>query len=277
VGITYEVHPRLNIYGSYTQSSRVPTPVELTCADPEDPCRLPNAFVSDPPLQQVVAGTWEGGLRGETPSVDWTLAAFATGSADDILFVSSGTLRGEGHFENVSRMRRQGIEAGVEYELTRLLSTFAEYTWQRATFGTGVRLASRFHPLSEHGEIAVRAGNALPGVPRHTAKLGLTVAPTDRLDTAVTVHAQSGQFLRGDEANLLATLPGFALVHARARYRVTTRIAAVVQAQNILNAAFYTFGVLGDAEAVLGDGFDDPRFHSPGAPRAAWAGVELRF
>ena len=49
------------LYASYTQSSRVPTPVELTCADPEDPCRLPNSFVSDPPLDQIVAGTWESG------------------------------------------------------------------------------------------------------------------------------------------------------------------------------------------------------------------------
>ncbi|WP_245619818.1 TonB-dependent receptor [Methylomicrobium agile] len=49
------------MYGSYGESSRVPTPMELSCADPNDPCRLPNAFVSDPPLDQVVAKTWEGG------------------------------------------------------------------------------------------------------------------------------------------------------------------------------------------------------------------------
>ena len=61
VGVTTDVSPSVNLFASWAQSSRVPTPVELTCADPDDPCRLPNAFVSDPPLDQPVARTWEGG------------------------------------------------------------------------------------------------------------------------------------------------------------------------------------------------------------------------
>jgi hypothetical protein len=28
---------------------------------------------------------------------------------------------------------------------------------------------------------------------------------------------------------------------------------------------------------VLGDEFEDPRFVSPGPPRAAWVGIELAF
>lgn len=36
-------------------------------------------------------------------------------------------------------------------------------------------------------------------------------------------------------------------------------------------------GVLGEADEVLGDDFDDPRFLGPGAPRAAWLGITLSF
>jgi hypothetical protein len=43
---------------------RVPTPLELTCASETDPCRLPNGFISDPPLAPVVARTFEAGVRG---------------------------------------------------------------------------------------------------------------------------------------------------------------------------------------------------------------------
>jgi iron complex outermembrane recepter protein len=64
-GLTYQALDNLNVYGSYSESSRIPTPMELSCADPEAPCRLPNAFVADPPLQQVVAKTWETGVRGD--------------------------------------------------------------------------------------------------------------------------------------------------------------------------------------------------------------------
>lgn len=276
-GITYQARPWLNIYGSYTQSSRVPTPVELTCADPEDPCRLPNAFVSDPPLDQIAAATWEGGLRGATGAVDWTLAGFTTAATDDIIFVSSGTLRGEGHFENVATTERRGIEASFEYDVAARLSVVAAYTFQRATFGTDLRIASRFHPDADDAAISVAAGSRLSGVPTHTGKSGVTAALTERLHVGVNLRVQSSQFLRGDEGNLLAPLPGFTLVHAHARHRITNRITAIVQAQNIFGAEFYTFGVLGDAESLLGDDFDDPRFHSPGAPRAAWLGIEVRF
>lgn len=275
-GMTYQLRRWLNVYGSYGQSSRVPTPVELTCADAADPCRLPNAFVSDPPLKQIVGRTWEGGLRDTTGPLRWTVAAFTAAATDDIIFVSSGTTRGEGHFQNVARTRRRGIEASVEYEPGRRLSAFAAYTLQRATFGTDLRIASRFHPSADEGEIAVQAGDRFPGVPAHAAKLGLSAMLSDRLNVGMNLRAQSGQFLRGDEANLLSRVPGFAVVNAQARHRVTTRIAAVVHAENVFDAAYSTFGVLGDASLLLDDD-TDRRFFSPGAPRAVWVGVEIRF
>ena len=34
-GLTYQMLDNLNLYGGYSESSRVPTPMELSCADPE--------------------------------------------------------------------------------------------------------------------------------------------------------------------------------------------------------------------------------------------------
>lgn len=277
VGITYQLRRGLNLYGSYSQSSRVPTPVELTCADPEDPCRLPNAFVSDPPLNQVVARTWEAGARGGTGRATWSVSAFTSAATDDIIFVSSGTLRGEGHFENIERSRRDGLEASFDYEVRDRFSTFAAYTLQRARFGTDLVIASPFHPTAVESEIAVTSGSRLPGVPAHVAKLGVAGAITAGLNIGMTMRAQSGQYLRGDEANLLTPLPGFAVVNAHARQKITSRVTAVAQLHNLLDARYYTFGGLGDAE-LLGEDFEDePRFYSPGAPRSAWIGLEVRF
>ncbi|MBI4477412.1 MAG: TonB-dependent receptor [Acidobacteria bacterium] len=275
-GMTYQARPWLNVFASYSESSRVPTPVELTCADPADPCRLPNAFVSDPPLNQIVGRTWEAGLRGTSAPLEWSLAAFASQARDDIVFVSSGTLRGQGHFENVPRTRRRGIEASVEYSLATRMTLFGAYTLQQATFGAPLRMASRFHPEARLGEIQVRAGDRLPGVPRHSAKASLTARLTGRLSAALAAQAQSGQFLRGDEANLLPPLSAFLVINAQARHRLTKRLSAVLQAQNLFDAAFSTFGTLGDP-SLLGDEFTDPRFFSPGAPRAMWVGLELQF
>jgi outer membrane receptor protein involved in Fe transport len=276
-GITYQLRRDLNLYGSYAQSSRVPTPVELTCADPEDPCRLPNAFVSDPPLDQIVAATWEAGARGTTAAVSWSVAAFTTAAADDIIFVSSGTLRGEGHFENVEQTRRRGVEASLDYAVPNRLTIFGTYSFQQATFGTDLRIASQFHPLADGGEIVVEPGSRLPGVPSHTAKFGATTHFPVGLSIGLAVRAQSAQYYRGDEANLLDRLPGFAVVNVQARQRVIARLTAVAQLQNVFDADYASFGVLGDA-GLLGETFEDePRFNSPGAPRAAWIGLEVRF
>ena len=105
--------------------------------------------------------------------------------------MSSGTLRGEGHFENVDRTLRSGVETGVNYERGGRFSAFATYTLQRAVFGTDLVLASQFHPLAMDTEIPVADGSSLPGVPRHTRKFGLAARLLARLDAGFTVRAQS--------------------------------------------------------------------------------------
>ena len=273
-GITWQTSGSANVYASYAQSSRVPTPVELTCADPEDPCRLPNAFVSDPPLRQIVAATWEAGVRDAIGPLRWGLAAFSTRSRDDIIFVSSGTQRGQGHFENVSATDRAGFEASLDAALRHRLSTFAAWTFQRAVFGTSLRIASPFHPAAEDGGIDVERGDRLPGVPAHTFKAGATAA-FGRARVGVSLQYQSAQAYRGDEANLLPRVPGFTVVNAHGRARVTSRLTAVVQAHNVFDARYFTTGLLGES-SIPGIVSDDPRFLSPGVRRAAWIGVEIR-
>jgi outer membrane receptor protein involved in Fe transport len=55
---------RLNIFGSYSESMRAPTAIELSCADPASPCALPTGFNGDPDLKAVVAKTlgWAHGV-----------------------------------------------------------------------------------------------------------------------------------------------------------------------------------------------------------------------
>ena len=274
-GVTWQAARPVNLYASYGESSRVPTPVELTCADPEDPCRLPNAFVSDPPLAQVVARTAEAGARGSAGGWRWAVAAFSTTATDDIIFVSSGARRGEGHFENVARTTRRGVEASGEFTTSRV-SLFGAYTAQRARFGEALTLPSLHHPDAGDEGIHVEAGSRLPGVPVHSGKAGLWVRALERLAVGGHVRAQSGAFLRGDESNQLPPLPAWAVVSAEARVGLARRVSLVLQADNLFDALADSFGMVGDP-SLLGAGFDDPRFVSPGAPRAAWVGIEAVF
>src|SRR5690606_14742839 len=64
------------LYANVGESTRTPTPVELACASADAPCNLPNAFLADPPLDEVVARTAELGLRGRAQNgMRWNIGA----------------------------------------------------------------------------------------------------------------------------------------------------------------------------------------------------------
>jgi outer membrane receptor protein involved in Fe transport len=274
-GFTYALPRDVTAYASFSIASRVPTPSELSCADPDDPCRLPNAFVADPPLEQVVARTWEGGVRGGLPALAWNASAFRTANRDDIIFISSGALTNHGHFANVGDTLRRGLELNAS-GTGGAVRWAAAYTYLRATFESPLTLSSPNHPVGDEGEIAVRPGDSIPSVPRHNLKGSLSVT-AGRATIGVNLASTSSQFLRGDEANLLPPIEQATTVNLSASYAVHRRARLAARVTNVFNADYATFGLLGEADDVLGDDFDDPRFVSPGAPRAAWVGVELSF
>ncbi len=276
VGVTIQMPQAVTAFGSFSVSSRVPAPSELSCADPEDPCRLPNAFVADPPLEQVVARTCEGGVRGRGRGVTWNAALFRTANRDDIVFISSGALTNTGHFANVGDTLRQGIELGASGALGDAVRFGAAYSYLRARFRTSLTLSSPNHPDEDDGEIAVEAGDTIPSVPAHNLKLNAS-GTIRRATVGANLLVTSSQFLRGDEANLLPALEGAAVVNLTGSYAVTSRVRLFARVANLFDRKYSTFGLLGEAGDVLGDDYDDPRFLSPAAPRAAWAGVELSF
>jgi outer membrane receptor protein involved in Fe transport len=288
LGISYQPLPVVGGYAGYSESMRVPTPLELTCASETDPCRLPNGFISDPPLAPVVARTFEVGVRGRLKrprtTLDYVVAAFRTTNADDILFISSGTVANRGYFTNVGDTRRQGVEASLIGRRrfaggggNARLEWALHYTYLDARFLTGFTELSASHPDAVGGTIDVPAGARIPSVPAHLAKAAVTGFAGAGVSAGVDVIGQSSQFYRGDEANLLAPLAGFVIVNLRAAYQIARPVSVFAIVSNLFDANYGTFGVLGDATPVLGAGYGDPRFVGPGAPRAAWLGVDVNY
>lgn len=277
VGVTWQALRGLGLYASYSESSRTPTPVELACADPDAPCLLPNAFLADPPLDQVVARSVEAGARGRLlGSVHWSVGGFHTTNADDILFLSTGGVTSnQGYFDNVGDTRRLGLELGIggQWGPVRWLTN---YGFVHATFADGFVASSPNHPLAVDGEIQVRSGDRIPGVPQHSLKLSVDYAPLDELSLGLDANLHSGQFLRGDEANVLDPSDGYAVVQVRARYRLGEHLWLFGMAENVLAAEYETFGLLGEADEVFPD-FEDNRFLSPGAPISGWLGARIEL
>lgn len=278
LGAALEISPSVSAFANIGFAGRTPTPVELSCADPEDPCRLPNAFVSDPPLRAVKSRTLEAGLRGVANQIAWSAAVHQSTSEDDLLFISSGPLRGEGHFANVGTTRRRGIELAAGGRVARRGQWSGSYAFLDATFASPFIVPAPNHPGASDGEIAVERGDRLPLVPRHVFKLGATVDLTSRIRAAASFRATAEQFFRGDEGNLAEPLPAYIVADARAEYAVTRRVRILVDVQNVFDRDYATFGTFGDAEDVLGDEYEEStRFITPAAPRLFTAGVAVQF
>ena len=92
-------------------SNRAPTPLELGCADPKNPCIIDNFLSSDPALKQVVGQTFEAGFRGENAfgqsgKLQWSAGLFRTTLANDILPAQS-PYSGFGYYTNVGTTLRR--------------------------------------------------------------------------------------------------------------------------------------------------------------------------
>jgi iron complex outermembrane recepter protein len=285
-GLTYQIFDNLNVYGSYGESARVPTPMELSCADKNDPCRLPNAFLSDPPLKQVVAKTWEGGLRGDLNELvgkgglKWNLGYFHTINNDDIIFRrdTASNVLSQGFFDNVGKTRRYGVEAATTINYPQLFSDIddwhfsANYTYLNARFLDGFVAQNPLH-LEQAAQVSY--GDRIPGIPEHIFKASIGVDLWQRLSLSINGNYSGNRVFRGDEANLTAKLSGYWLFNATAEYTITKHFTLFGKIDNIFDTHYNTFGVFGVADELLGPAFNDGRFVSPGAPRAGWIGLRL--
>ena len=172
--------------------------------------------------------------------MDYSLAAFATRSSDDIIFLSAGPIVGTGYFDNVGRTRRAGIEASLAGTarpaiVVPLLCAGRRHFRERAG-DPGTRT---IQAANDDGEIAVRPGDRIPAIPKHSLKAGVDFAITDRLTLGGELVASSKRYLRGDEANLQAPIKGFAIVNATAGYRLG-RFELFGRIENLLDDGYET-------------------------------------
>lgn len=279
VGVTYAPLEEISAYANYSESNRAPTAVELSCANPEQPCKLPNAFISDPPLKQVVAKTWEAGFRGRWKEVwggaiNWNAGFFHTDNSNDILFISSGELRGQGYFDNVGNTLRQGLELGLngDYQQVRFAMN---YTLLDATFETPFFASSPNNPRAVDGVIGVNKGDVIPSIPRTMLKASADWAILKELTVGLDMYYNSGQYFRGDEANLNPQTPDYAVFNLRAEYRYNDHLTVFARIENMFNRHYNSFGTYGTAAEVLGPQYTDQRFVGVGAPFGGWAGFRL--
>ena len=287
VGVNFNPAPALTTYAAYNESMRAPTAMELTCADPDAPCKLPGNFLADPPLRAVRARTFEVGARGKWDEASsWSAALYRSELADDIQFVAStGVSVNAGFFRNVGATRREGLELAANGRWGAL-QIAARYSLIRATFRTPFQETSPNNSSADAaGTIMVARGNWMPGIPRHSAKLRISYDREGAWSAGGTVATASSSYGRGDESNNDANgrVPGYAVVHLDARWRPAHGLELFVLVDNAFDKRYANLGVLGRnffpgaARAFSAENAAPELFLGPGAPRGAWAGVRYEW
>jgi len=289
VGINYNPTEAVTAYAGYNEGMRAPTPIELTCADPNSPCKLPNQFLADPPLKDVVAKTIEGGARGKHGATTWSIAAYRTELYDDIAFIASGSgATNAGFFQNVGRTRRQGIEFNLATRIADW-SFDVRYNHIDATFQSTFTASSPNNSSADSsGAITVQPGDRIPGIPPDSVKLRAAYEPNEKTSIGVNVVYASPQYALGDDdnADVHGRLPSYTVVHLDARYQVVPELQLFMQVSNLFDRRYQTLALLG-ANAFTGPGGSfgpasgvDPapeQFRAPAAPRALWIGLRYTF
>lgn len=298
IGFTYTPTKEFTVYSSYSESSRAPTVIEVGCSNPASPCLLPAALADDPPLNQVVAKTYEFGGRGKlTETISWNAGVYNAVNHNDIQFTAANTISGAGYFKNVGRTKRQGLDLG----LSGIVDKFkwnASYSFVHATYDTDVDFVNASNSSgNEDGIYTARAGDRIPVIPQHQLKLRGQYAVTPAWSIGSNVVGYSDQFVLGNENNNhrsnasncnggedCATgngkISGYFIVNLDTQYSFGNGWKFFAKAINIFDRDYYMAGRLAeslfDSSGTFGS---ESKVLSllPGAPRAAWLGFRYEF
>ena len=287
LGITFQPNEILSTYASYSESSRAPTSIELGCANEAQPCNLPTQMADDPPLNQVVAKTFEGGISGRmSADTEWNMSIYHATNYDDILFVFANASNGMGFFTNVDETTRKGLDVGVSTKFDKL-DLNINYGYVRAQYGTEFTMANEINSTSDGDSITVSKGDYMPNIPKHHLKIRAAYELKPQWNLGATLTGFTSSYMMGNEnqlhddsGGLQGKLPGYVVVNVDSQYTFFKDWTMHAKLINLFDQEYYTGGRLAETRVQTDRSFDDERNVAsliPGAPRAGWIGISKEF
>jgi outer membrane receptor protein involved in Fe transport len=187
---------------------------------------------------------------------------------------------GRAYFQNVGATQRQGVDLGLKLAAGRWKLSL-NYAYTDATFRTGFVENGGNNPAADiNGNITIRPGNHLPGVPAQQIKLGASYQVTDAWTIGTTVTGTSATYLFGDEANLTQKLPGYAVVNLTTSYQLTPRIQFFGAIENVTDQRHYVYGTFSPTSSVYlaqAPNATNPRSYNIAAPIGGYGGMRMTF
>ena len=296
IGLTYTPTDTLSTYASYNEANRAPTSIELGCANPDNPCTLPTQMADDPPLEQVVAKTFEAGARGRFTSflnsnTSWNISGYSATNHDDILFIYTEANTTAGYFDNVEKTTRKGIDVGLSTAFETWTISM-NYNYVKAQYGTDLTLVSENNSSADDGAIQVEDGDYLPNIPKHSFKLRTVYKPDSAWHLGATMTAFSSSYMMGNENQendssvngLQSEVPGYAVVNLDSEYKFSNMFDGwkiYAKVTNLFDNKYYTGGRIAESRVNADRSFSEEEIATAslvgGAPRAGWVGLRYEF
>lgn len=313
VGLNFSPNKAFTSYAGYNEGSRAATSIELGCANPDFPCRLPNAMAGDPHLKQVVAKTFEAGFRGNANDFSYSVGVFNTRNINDILFVAS-TATGNGFFKNFGETQRRGVETSLGTQLGAF-SLGGNYTYLDATYESRETINGAANSSADgDGNIQINPGNHMTLAPKNNLKLFFNYRFNDKFNIGLDSITRSSSYLRGNENNQHQAggnfrdggkSAGYTVFNLTASFKPKSDWTFFGRVNNLFDRDYSSGGVLGinpyntSGQLALGESTScstsntsstalncnavgkmqgsSEAFLAPGSPRTAWIGIRWEF
>jgi outer membrane receptor protein involved in Fe transport len=255
LGATWAIAPQASAWASYTTGFRAPSESQLfrpavasSATDAANRARLSLA------LKPIQAEQFELGLRGRIGSLEGSLALYDLIKRDDL--VSQRDLATNLSVPvNAGKTRHQGVELGLAGRVTPTLRVDGAFSVARHRYVDWVTATADF------------SGKEMEAAPRTIASARLSWTPRPgALAQLEWVHL-GGWWLEASNSSAYPRYPGHNLANARLAWPIGQDISIFLRVINLGDRRFADSAQVSSNTPV----------YSPGLPRTAYAGAEIRW
>lgn len=246
MGLSYRLTPQQSLYARLASSFETPTVNEL--ANPQG-----GGF--NTALQPAQAFSREVGIKGEWPTLRYSLSLYQIDLDDELVAFSLPAQPGRNFYRNAGQSSRDGLEVSLDWQLAEAWRWSAAYTYNRYWFDDYQTASGDF------------SGKRIPGIPRQSVFSELAYEHQGAY-VRLGVTAQARIYV--DDANTLSA-PGTAAVNLRIGKRFNfgqQALDSYVGADNLFDREYFD---------NLRSNAAGGRYFEPGPERTLYAGIRFLF
>ena len=245
-GLSYRFTAQQSVYARLASSFETPTISEL--GNPQG-----GGFNST--LQPAQALSRELGIKGEWPSLRYSLSLYRIELEDELVGFSLPTQPGRNFYRNAGQSQRDGLELSLDWQFTDAWRWSLAYAYNRYRFEDYQTAAGNF------------SGKRIPGIPRQTLFSELAYEQQNGyVRLGLTAQAQ----VYANDANTQSA-PGYTLFNLRIgkRFQVGEQsLEPYLGIDNLLDRDYFDNLRINDGNA---------RYFEPGPGRTLYAGLRVLF